>query len=164
LTSWLRVRQVLRILRVLRALRALRALRFIARQQSLRIVTATMLSSARPVSVTSAILCSFFLVLALTGVQLFAGAFWRCTDLTRTSPETCTGTALDGARRLWYNRQVRPAPPTARPPRPAHSPSSPASLYLCIVHTRRRWYRRRVRPAQCPPSSRPRHSGERYKA
>ena len=108
--------QVLRILRVLRALRALRALRFIARQQSLRIVAATLLSSARPITVTSSIVAAFFLILALTGIQLFSGKFWRCTDLTRTTSEVCTGATLDGDRRLWYNRQVRNHPaPLANP-------------------------------------------------
>ncbi|KAK3258111.1 hypothetical protein CYMTET_32830, partial [Cymbomonas tetramitiformis] len=77
----------------LRALRALRPLRIIVRLEGFRFVVESITSSIRASSAAVSILFCVGVVLSIIGVQLFAGAFYVCNDLSIDTEEECTGDA-----------------------------------------------------------------------
>jgi len=71
-------------LRALRAFRALRPLRTVGRIPSLRIVINALMQSLFPMLNAFALVMFFFLMFAILGVQLFAGHFHYCLDVSTT--------------------------------------------------------------------------------
>jgi hypothetical protein len=96
-------------LKVLRTFRALRPLRVINRNRGLRMVVLTLIESVKGILNVAMITIIIWLVFAILGTQLFGGALYFCTDLTRTDRGNCTGafftspTAENVSRTFWSN-------------------------------------------------------------
>jgi hypothetical protein len=84
-------------LRGFRALRALRPLRMVSKNEGMRVVVNSLLTSIPNLLNVMLISLLFFLVFGILGVQLFKGSLSFCNDIDINYKFNCTGTfILDG--------------------------------------------------------------------
>jgi len=82
-------------LRGFRALRALRPLRMVSKNEGMKIVVNSLLTSI-PNLVNVMLICMLFLlVFGILGVQLFKGAMGSCNDSSIDYKYNCVGTFMD---------------------------------------------------------------------
>ena len=70
--------RALKVLRALRILRALRPLRMISRNEGLRLVVNSLLSSIPSMTNVMMVCLLFILIFAITGIDFFKGKFYSC--------------------------------------------------------------------------------------
>lgn len=70
--------RALKVLRTLRILRALRPLRMISRNEGLRLVVNSLLSSIPSMTNVMLVCLLFIMIFAITGIDFFKGKFYSC--------------------------------------------------------------------------------------
>ena len=85
----------LRSIRGLRTLRALRPLRVITNSEGIRIVISTLVNSVVPLRNLIIIILGVFMLFGILGVQLFAGTFWKCTEMRFITKIDCEAAGAD---------------------------------------------------------------------
>jgi len=81
----------LAFLRALRALRALRPLRMVSRNEGMKIVVSSVMSSLPEVMNVFLIMILFFLIFGILGVIFFKGGLYSCTDPNMETEDDCLG-------------------------------------------------------------------------
>ena len=80
-----------KVVKVLRVLRVLRPLKAVNKSKKLKAVFNCMIYSLKNVINILVITIMFLFVFAAMGVQLFAGKFFYCTDVSKLTPDECRG-------------------------------------------------------------------------
>lgn len=77
----------LKSLKALRALRALRPLRMVSRNEGMKLVVGALMTSIPSMTNVVVVCLLLLLILAIVGVNLFKGSFYRCVGLTEEQIE-----------------------------------------------------------------------------
>ena len=97
----------LKSLKALRALRALRPLRMVSKNEGMKLVVGALMGSLPSIGNVLVVCMLLLLILAIVGVNLFKGTFYRCFGLTYEQElEVITKDDCIASGGEWMNQNI----------------------------------------------------------